>query len=146
MEDDSQLNKNEFGMFVVGAVIMLFFLLALLVGNDSSTKTSYSTSPPDTTSSSLRAPIVNSSSSKTSVTWGPSSNGFTWNNASYSDKMSICRRMERVSDGSSAQFYFDAFESFYNTTDSSILSTTMDSYSRILDSVSSSLPASQRNY
>ena len=85
-------------------------------------------------------PSTSSSSSSGSSTtfWTLSSNGYTWNRASYSDKMDICQRMASVSSkGNPSKFYYDAFENFYDSTDPSILSTSMEDVGRLVEAASS---------
>jgi hypothetical protein len=53
-----------------------------------------------------------------------SSDGFTWRRASLEQKRALCKAMERSSlKGKSATFFYDALESFYSSTDPSVMRT-----------------------
>jgi len=125
-----------------GCTVFVFGSIGLLILLGQCNKSGSNSSSGGSSSSYEYTPSTSSSSSSSSgsssTVWTSSSNGYTWNKASYSSKMDICRRMASVSNkGNTANFYYQAFENFYDSTDSSILSTSMEDASRLVEAASS---------
>lgn len=79
--------------------------------------------------------------------WNSMSNGRTWNLASESDKRDLCRRLSRASTkGNSANFFYDALNTLYTTTDAKTLDLSLDSATRMIEAASGTFPESSRNY
>ena len=80
-------------------------------------------------------------------TFTESSNGYTWRSAPESAKQRLCRGLASNSrHGNSAAFFYDAFSTFYDSTDSQILGTSLDTMTRMTEAASTTLPLNQRNY
>jgi len=48
-------------------------------------------------------------------------NGYVWQKASYQERVSLCKDISRQFGDNDWQYYYDAFMSFYMTTESGIL-------------------------
>jgi len=76
------------------------------------------------------------SSSKTdsNLKWSNNSDGYTWESASYSEKMHLCKKLSLFSDNeNSAQYFYDSLNEFY-TPDN--LDTSIDTITSLIESVS----------
>lgn len=135
MATHRKLSPNEWTSifcFIFALIVWVYIEISKNSSRSSSGSSSSYEYTPSTSSSS------SSSSGSSSTVWTSSSNGYTWNKASYSSKMDICRGMASVSSkGNSANFYYDAFENFYDSTDPSILSTSMEDAYRLVEAASS---------
>jgi len=75
------------------------------------------------------------------------SDGYAWNAASSSDKMKLCRQFAQISTHHcSANYFYDAFNEFYNTTDDGNLSQSIIQMAALFEEASKSLPEDGRNY
>jgi len=91
--------------------------------------------------------VPNSESGSHFYGWTSISNGRSWNSAPESEKDDLCRRLATVSHkGNSAAFYKDALNALFNTDDPSVLRTSLDGATALIEASSSSLPLNQRNY
>ena len=79
--------------------------------------------------------------------WKSTSDGLTWQSASYSAKQELCSDLARRSrKGNSSQFFYDALEAFYRGGNVEILRTKIDDISPLIEAGSSALPKNMRNY
>jgi hypothetical protein len=151
MSSDEQLGKGC--LWTIGILFGFVLIAGMLSSGSHSTSPLPATpaySPPEPPTPSEPAPAAQTESSQTQrsfVGWTKWSNGRTWNSASDSDKMDLCRRLASVTTkGNSAAFYYDALNAFYKTTDSQILDTSLDDATRLIEAGSSALPESSRKY
>ena len=73
--------------------------------------------------------------------------GFSWRNASDSEKRDLCNRFASASPkGNSANFFYDGLNSMFDTSDSQILQTRLPEAAALLESGSSTLPQNERKY
>jgi hypothetical protein len=74
-------------------------------------------------------------------------NGYAWKSASRSEKMKLCREFAQISTHNcSANYFYDAFNAFYNTTDPDNLSMQILSMAALFEDASKMLPEEERNY
>lgn len=79
--------------------------------------------------------------------WTMSSDGHSWQSASESAKQSLAKALAAKSQqGNSANFFYDALDSFYNSSDPAHLRTSLNDITRLTEAASTSVPRSQRNY
>ena len=149
---DIEAERNEWGclgaiIVVVAGFIIVPFLPEPMDFIKNQTEEEVYSAPSITTSDHDYSPSTSSStpSSNNSDDYRSStsssmsnSNGYTWNRASYSEKMDICRRMARISTkGNTADFYYDAYENFYDSTDPFVLENSIDDMRVLFDAFGS---------
>ena len=137
-------------IFGIGAVVAL---LCIAATTDSSgpSRSDYSPSYTSTDSSSYSGSTshesYSTSSSAPATRFTMSSDGNTWNSASEAEKRRMAAGMAATSkNGNSANFYYDALETTYNTNDAYTKRQPMKDVHTLIEAGSSALPKSQRKY
>ena len=137
----------------VPIAIMTFFAIVAEPFKQSPRKTpstiegTYSPSYTPTQSAPEPSNTASSETRGSFTAWTKWSDGRTWNSAPESDKRDLCTRLASVSTrGNSANFYYDALQELYNTTDPKILAVSLEDSTKLIEAGSSALSPKMRKY
>ena len=135
------------GCFGIGALVALYGMLAASDSPGPFTSRDRSYDAGSNRSSYSPSSSYSASDSVSAFRFTKSSNGYDWNSASEAEKRRMAAAMAEVStQGNSANYYYDAFETFYDTNNPSIKRQKMADIHTLINAGSSTLPTSQRKY